>query len=177
MAACRPCQAWVPLWGGWTAWLPRAWGRTGVGFCLLVPRLLTSCEFRRAFEPASKVSNGLGRFVLGEIGCRRRRGRQRMRPTCIVQKNPQVPQTFRQVACHPVNNSKGKRRSIPQQKTRCDSLVPTLQGPWDPSQKRRGSLRFLRQLEVRPSSVAPDPAESRVLKLSNFSLRLLFPQI
>ena len=32
---------------------------------------------------------------------------------CIVQKNPQVPQTFRQVACHPVNNSKGKRRSIP----------------------------------------------------------------
>ena len=28
-------------------------------------------------------------------------------PACIVQKNPQVPQTFRQVACHPVNNSKG----------------------------------------------------------------------
>ena len=82
-------------------------------------------------------------------------------PACIVQKNPQVPQTFRQVACHPVNNSKGKRRSIPQQKTRCDSLVPTLQGPWDPSQKRRGSLRFLPPLEVRPSSVAPDPAESR----------------
>ena len=64
-------------------------------------------------------------------------------PRCIVQKNLQVPHTNRQVACHPVNNSKGKRRSIPQQKTRCDSLVPTLQGPWDPSQKRRGSLRFL----------------------------------
>ena len=31
-------------------------------------------------------------------------------PACIVQKNPQVPQTF-QVDCHPVNNSKGKRRS------------------------------------------------------------------
>ena len=82
-------------------------------------------------------------------------------PACIVQKNPQVPQTFRQVACHPVNNSKGKRRSIPQQKTRCDSLVPTLQGPWDPSQKRRGSLRFLRPLEMRPSSIAPHPVESR----------------
>ena len=80
---------------------------------------------------------------------------------CIVQKNPQVPQTFRQVACHPVNNSKGKRRSIPQQKTRCDSLVPTLQGPWDPSQKRRGSLRFLRPLETKPSSIAPQPVESR----------------
>ena len=53
-------------------------------------------------------------------------------PACIVQKNPQVPQTFWKVACHPVNNSKGKRRSIHQQKTRCDSLVPTLQGPWDP---------------------------------------------
>ena len=43
-------------------------------------------------------------------------------PACIVQKNPQVPQTFRQVACHPVNNSKGKRRSIPQQKTRCAGI-------------------------------------------------------
>ena len=62
LAACRPCQAWVPLRGGWMAWLPRAWGRTGVGLCLRVPRLLTSCEFRRSFEPASKVSNGLGRF-------------------------------------------------------------------------------------------------------------------
>ena len=82
-------------------------------------------------------------------------------PACIVQKNPQVPQTFRQVACHPVNNSKGKRRSIPQQKTRCDSLVPTLQGPWDPSQKRRGSLRFLRPLEMRPFSIAPHSVESR----------------
>lgn len=62
LAVCRPCQAWVPLQGGWMAWLPRAWGRTGVGFCLPVPRLLTSCEFRRAFHLASKVSNGLGRF-------------------------------------------------------------------------------------------------------------------
>ena len=82
-------------------------------------------------------------------------------PACIVQKNPQVPQTFRQVACHPVNNSKGKRRSIPQQKTRCDSLVPILQGPRVPSQKRRASLRFLRPLEMKPSSIAPQPVESR----------------
>ena len=82
-------------------------------------------------------------------------------PACIVQKNPQVPQTFRQVACHPVNNSKGKRRSIPQQKTRCDSLVPILQGPRVPSQKRRASLRFLRPLEMKPSSISPQPVESR----------------
>ena len=27
--------------------------------------------------------------------------------------------------------------------TRCDSLVPTLQGPYNPSQKRRVSLMFL----------------------------------
>ena len=46
-------------------------------------------------------------------------------------------------------------------KTRPDSPVPTLQGPCGQSPKRRGSLRFLPPLEVRPSSVAPDPAESR----------------
>ena len=74
-------------------------------------------------------------------------------PACIVQKNPQVPQTFRQVACHPVNNSKGKRRSIPQQKTRCDSLVPTLQGPWDPSKRR-----CLRALDPSNPSTSPSPS-------------------
>ena len=46
-------------------------------------------------------------------------------------------------------------------KTRPDSPVPTLQGPCGRSPKRRGSLRCLPPLEVRPSSVAPDPAESR----------------
>ena len=46
-------------------------------------------------------------------------------------------------------------------KTRHDSPVPTLQGPCSRSQNRRGSLRFLPPLEVRPSSVAPDPVESR----------------
>ena len=82
-------------------------------------------------------------------------------PPCIVRKNPPVPQTARQVACHPVNNSKGKRRSIPPQKTRRDSLVPTLQGHCDPSQKWRGNLRFLPPLEMRPSSIAPNPVESQ----------------
>ena len=43
--------------------------------------------------------------------------------------------TVRQVACHPVNNSRGKRSSIPPYKTRPDSPVPTLQGPCDQSQK------------------------------------------
>ena len=36
-----------------------------------------------------------------------------------------------------------------------------VQGPCGWSPKRRGSLRCLPPLEVRPSSVAPDPAESR----------------
>ena len=82
-------------------------------------------------------------------------------PSGIVHKNPQVPLTARQVACHPVNNSKGKQRSIPPQKTRRDSLVPTLQGHCDPSQKWRGNLRFLPPLEMRPSSIAPNPVESQ----------------
>ena len=46
-------------------------------------------------------------------------------------------------------------------KTRHDSPVPTLQGPCGRSPKRRGSLRFLPPLEMRPSSIAPNPAESR----------------
>ena len=37
-------------------------------------------------------------------------------------------------------------------------LGATLQGPCGRSPKRRGSLRYLPPLEVRPSSVAPDPA-------------------
>ena len=46
-------------------------------------------------------------------------------------------------------------------KTRHDSPVPTLQGPCSQSPKPRGSLRFLPPLEMRPSSIAPNPAESR----------------
>ena len=42
-----------------------------------------------------------------------------------------------------------------------DSPVPTLQGPCSRSPKLRGSLRFLPPLEMRPSSIAPNPAESR----------------
>ena len=82
-------------------------------------------------------------------------------PPCIVWKNPQVPNTTQQVDCHPVNNSRGKRSSIPQQKMRPDSPVPTLQRPCAASQKWRGTLRFLPQLEMRPSSIAPNPVESR----------------
>ena len=41
------------------------------------------------------------------------------------------------------------------------SFSPTLHGPCDRSQKWRGSLRFLPPLEMRPSSVAPNPVESR----------------
>ena len=57
-------------------------------------------------------------------------------PPCIIWKNPQVTLTAPQVACHPVNNSRGKWSSIPPHKTRPDSPVPTLQGPCDPSEIR-----------------------------------------
>ena len=46
-------------------------------------------------------------------------------------------------------------------KTRHDSPVPTLQGPCSRSQNWRGSLRFLPPLEMRPSSIATNPVESR----------------
>ena len=82
-------------------------------------------------------------------------------PPCIVWKKPQVPHTARQVACHSLNNSRGKRSSIPPHKTRPDSPVPTLQGPCDLSQKWRGTLRFLPNLKIRPSSIAANPVESR----------------
>ena len=74
---------------------------------------------------------------------------------------PQVPNTARQVASHPVNTLRGMRSSMPQPKTRPDSPVPTLQGPCDPSLKWRGTRRFLPQPEMRPSSIAPNLVESR----------------
>ena len=80
---------------------------------------------------------------------------------CIFRKNLQVPHTAPQVVCHLVNNSRGKRSSIPPHKTRPDSPVPTLQGPCNQSQKWRRSLRFLSPLEMRPSSIATNPAESQ----------------
>ena len=82
-------------------------------------------------------------------------------PPCIIRKNPQIPNTARQVACYPKNTSRGKRSSMPQPKTRPDSPVSTLQGPCDWSLKWRGTLRFLTLLEMRPSSIAPNPEESR----------------
>ena len=82
-------------------------------------------------------------------------------PSCIVRKNQQVPNTARQVACQPTKISSGKRSSMPQPKMRPDSPVPTLQGPCDRSLKWRGTLRFQAQLEMRPSSIAPNPVESR----------------
>ena len=82
-------------------------------------------------------------------------------PLCIIQKSPQVPNTARQVACHPVNTSRGKQSSMPQPKARPDSPFPTLQGPCNRSLKYRGTLWFLPQLEMRPSSIAPNPEESR----------------
>ena len=82
-------------------------------------------------------------------------------PLCTVLKNPQVPNTARQVACNPVNSSSGKRSSMPQHKMRPDSPVSTLQGPCDRSLKWRGTLSFLPQLGTRPSSIAPNPVESR----------------
>ena len=81
--------------------------------------------------------------------------------TCIVRKKPQIPHTAQQVGCHPMNNSRGKRSSIPPHSTRPDSPIPTLQGPCDRSQKWRGTLRFLPPLRTMPSSIAPNPVESR----------------
>ena len=81
-------------------------------------------------------------------------------PKCIVWKNLQIPHTARQMACQPVNNSRGKWSSIPPHKTGPDFPLPTLQGPCDRSQKWRGTLRFLPQLEMRPSSIEPNPVES-----------------
>ena len=46
-------------------------------------------------------------------------------------------------------------------KTRHDSPVPILQGPCSRSPKLRGSLKLLPPLEMRPSSIAPNPVESR----------------
>ena len=51
-------------------------------------------------------------------------------------------------------------------KTRPDSPVPTLQGPCGRSPQRRGSLGFLPPLEMRPSSIAPTPVESREAPLT-----------
>ena len=82
-------------------------------------------------------------------------------PSCILRKKPKFPLTARQMVCYPVNNSRGKRSSSPPHKTRPDSPVPNLQGPCNWSQNWRGTLRFLPQLEKRPSSIEPNSVVSR----------------
>ena len=89
---------------------------------------------------------------------------------CIVRKIPQVPHTAGQVACHPVTNSRGRRSSIPPHNTSPDSPVPTLQGPWDWSQKWRGTVRFFPQLQMRPSSIARNPVASGNLQTQHHSI-------
>ena len=82
-------------------------------------------------------------------------------------RNRAVGHTARQVACHSLNNSRGKRSSITPHKTRSDSPVPTLQGPCYPSQKWRGTLTLLPQSEIRSSSIAPVPVMSREAPLNS----------
>ena len=87
-------------------------------------------------------------------------------PPCIVQKNPQVTNTVRQVVCHPVNNSRGKRSSIPPHKMRPDFLYQlcretAFRVSTGARKPRRGTMRFLPPLEMRLSSIAPNPVESR----------------
>ena len=79
----------------------------------------------------------------------------------------QVPHTTRHVACHLMNNSRGKWSSITPHKTRSDSPVSTLQGPCDPSQKWRGTLTLLPQSEIRSSSIAPVSVKSREAPLNS----------
>ena len=65
---------------------------------------------------------------------------------CIIWKNPQVPHTARQVACHLVNNLGGKQSSIPPHSTSPESPVPTQQGRCNRCLKWRETVRFLHQL-------------------------------
>ena len=87
-------------------------------------------------------------------------------PPFIVQKNPQVTNTVQQVVCHPVNNSRGKWSSIPPHKTRPDFLYQlcretAIRVSTGARKPRRGNMRFLPPLEMRLSSIAPNPVESR----------------
>src|SRR5574337_816037 len=70
-----------------------------------------------------------------------------------------IPNTARQAASLPGDISRGKRSSMPQPKTRPDSPVPSLQGTLRSESEIRGTLRFLPQLEMRPSSNAPNPVD------------------
>ena len=92
--------------------------------------------------------------------------KKELTPPCIVQKNPQVTNTVQQVVCHPVNNSTGKWSSIPPHKTRPDFLYQlcretAIRVSTSDRKPRRGNMRFLPPLEMRLSSIAPNPVESR----------------
>src|SRR5574340_588861 len=95
-----------------------------------------------------------------------------MLPNASSGKDPQVPNTARQVACLPGNTSRGKRSSMPQPKTRPDSPVPSLQGPRSsgkdpqvpntarqvaclPGNTSRGKRSSMPQPKTRPDSPVP----------------------
>ena len=82
-------------------------------------------------------------------------------PQLQIRKEPQVPNSTRLEAWNLFENSRGKQSSMPPHKSRPDSLFETAYTPQDPSQNRRGTLRFPPKLKMRPSSIAPTPEESR----------------
>ena len=59
------------------------------------------------------------------------------------------------------DKSRGKQSSMPPHRLRPDSLFETAYTARDPRQNRRVTQRFPPQLEMRPSSCAPKPVESR----------------
>ena len=82
-------------------------------------------------------------------------------PPCVVQKKPAG-------STHSSASGLSSREQLERQaefhssdKTRHDSPVPNLQGLGERSQKWRGSLWFLPPFEMRHSSIAPNPVESR----------------
>ena len=60
----------------------------------------------------------------------------------------------------PLYNSRGKQSSMTPHKLRPDSLFEAAYTPRNPRQNRRGTLRFLPQLEMRPSSIVATLEES-----------------
>ena len=62
---------------------------------------------------------------------------------------------------NPFDNSRGKQSSMPPHKSITDFLFEITYTPRNPHQSRRGTLRFPPELEMRPSSIAPNPVEFR----------------
>ena len=86
-------------------------------------------------------------------------------PPCIVWKNLQIPHSLTR-GLKPPEQLERQEEFHSSDKTWPDSPVPTLQGHYDRSQNWRGRLRFLPPLEMRPSSIAPNPVESREATLT-----------